>query len=204
MSYCDGQIQKDIVMDCKNIVVRGVEQEGVVINRSDIDFDKIVYDAANSSIIKQLPLKAGKRGYKVVIPTARPFSGTTTTLAEGEGRRSFTNTVGMAILANDPDVSENVIDSLANGSFVVIMENKNKNLNRTEATEKGFSTFQVYGLMQGLTATTLEEDKYSEITDSGWNVLLTETGVPKSGLFMFNTDASVTRQQFESLTEPTA
>lgn len=199
MAYCDGIISRDIEIDCDNLLQRGVEEIGVIINRQDIDFDNVEYSADNPSIVTALPLKAGKRGYRVVIPGANSFSGTGSTLATGTYRNTFNHTLGMVVLANDPDVTEDIIDGLANGQFVAVIENKNKNLNQTVATKKGFSTFSIVGLQQGLRATTLEEDRYSEETDGGWNVVLTETRAPKSGLFFFNTSIEATRTAFNAL-----
>ena len=48
----------------------------------------------------------------------------------GTYRSSFTNTVAIVILANDPDVSADVIDGLANGTYVVVLENKYKGLQK--------------------------------------------------------------------------
>lgn len=104
----------------------------------------------------------------------------------------------MIILGNDPDVCANVIDGLATGEFVCILENKYKNTNK--ATTPGDSAFQIYGYYQGLKAATLENDKYSEDTEGGWNVVLTETKSPKSALFYFDTDLATTRTKLETLT----
>jgi len=106
--------------------------------------------------------------------------------------------VGMVILDNDPDVCGDVIDSLASGKFVVILENKHKNINKKE--NAGDSSYQVFGYYQGLQASTLENDKYSEDTEGGWNVVLTETKTPKSALFLYKTDLDTTTKAFESLT----
>lgn len=200
MPYCDGLISQDILIDCDNLIQRGLEEEGVIINRRDVDWDNVEYDPINPSIVTSLPLKEGKRGYKVVIAANDPFNGTGTTLATGTARNTFNHTIGMLVMANDPDVTENIIDPIANGEFVVVVENKNKNLNHTEATKKGYSTFSIYGLMQGLRATTVEEDRYSEDTDGGWNIVLTETRSPKSGLFFFSTSIAATRTAFNALT----
>jgi len=199
MSYCDGLISKDVTIDCSNLMQPGLEAEGVIINRKDIDMDNVEYAADNKSIVSAIPLKAGKRGYKVVIPGSTPFNGTGTTLAEGTVRSAFNHTVGMVILANDPETTEKVIDGLATGEFVVIVENKNKNLGKEADKGKGNSAFSVYGLQQGLRATTIEEDRYSEETDGGWNVVLTETRAPKSGLFFYSGTIEGTRTAFEGL-----
>jgi hypothetical protein len=197
MGYCDGLISTDVSVNCANPVIPGIESRGVIINREDVDFDNIEYDATRSNVIKELPLKTGKKGYAIVIPGTQPFNGTTTTLEVATIRNTFTNNLGAIILANDPDVCRKVIDSLASGKFVVVFENKYKNL-RASSTP-GDSTFQIMGLSQGLVAATLENDKYSEDTQGGWNVVLTETGVPESALFFFDTNIANTRTNFNAL-----
>jgi hypothetical protein len=201
MGYCDGLIGKDIIVDCADPISKGIESNGVIINRDDIDWDsKVVYDADRGNVLTALGLKDGKRGYKIVIPGTQPFNGTTTTLEVGTIRNTFTNNVGAVILANDPDVVREVIDGLASGKFVVVFENKYKNLKAEE--NAGDSTFQIMGLLQGLVAATLENDKYSDDTQGGWNVVLTETGVPEAALFLYKDDLPTTRSMFESLTNP--
>ena len=201
MSYCDGIISQDILQDCENPVVGGVERTGIIVNRSDIDFSLTEFETgadARKNVITKIGLKDGKKAYRVVISTNQPFTGTITTLEVGTNRNTFTNNVGMVILNNDPDVCANVIDGLATGEFVCILENKYKNINKD--TNPGDSAFQIYGYYQGLSTTTLENDKYSEDTEGGWNVVLTEANSPKSALFYFDTDINTTRAKIESLT----
>lgn len=207
MGYCDGLIEQGIEPSCDNPIVGGIEANGVIVNRKDIDFAKVVFepDSAGSPIVKgrknviqTLPLKDGAKAYPIHVPTNQPFNGTTTTLEAGTNRNTFTNNVGFIILDNSPDVCEKIIDGLATGEFVVIYENKFKNLNKE--VNAGDSAFQIVGYYQGLKASTLENDKYSEDTEGGWNVVLTETKVPKSALFLYNTDLDTTRTQIESLT----
>lgn len=198
MGYCDGLIKSGIEPSCDNPIVGGIEANGIIINRKDIDLSKVVFDKTRKNVIQTLPLKDGAKAYSIHVPTNKPFTGTTTTLEAGTNRNTFTNNVGFTILDNSPDVCEQVIDGLATGEFVIIYENKYKNLNKE--TNPGDSTFQIVGYYQGLRATTLENDKYSEDTEGGWNVVLTESKVPKSALFLYNTDLETTRKQVESLT----
>lgn len=196
-NYCEMVISMDLKADCDNRISKGVEHRGVIMNRDDIDFDLLTRNSSRPNVIESLIMKSGKRGFEVVIPSTTAFSGTGTTLAEGV-INTFTNTVGMIILANDPDVTGEIMDGLANGSFVVIIENKFKNTNKV--TNPGDGVFQIYGLHTGLRATTLENDKYSDDTLGGWNVVLTEDGAPSSGVFLFKTNLKTTRTIFESLT----
>lgn len=199
MALCDEIITQDIQNDCDNPIVGGIEPNGVIINRQDIDYDNVVFDDTRKNVIKALPLKAGARGYKVYIPGSTPFAGTKATMEKGTNRNTFTNDLAMIVMNNDPDVCAKIIDAIANGSFVVIYENKFKNINK--ATNPGDSAFQIVGYYQGAKAETLENDKYSEDTEGGWSVLLQETKSPKSGLFLFDTDIATTRELIESLTE---
>lgn len=103
------------------------------------------------------------------MPGSTPFTGTNTALAVGTYQNTFTNTVNMVILANDPDVCADIIDGLANGEYVVILENKAKNLQKEE--NPGDSAFQIYGYYQGLKAAEISNDKYSEETDGAGQYL---------------------------------
>lgn len=170
-------------------------------NRADVDFGAVTFNATRKNVIETLALKTGKKGYKVQVFGATPFTGTNTTLATGTYRNTFTNTVNMVVLANDPDVCNDIIDGLANGDFVVVLENKAKGLNKTE--NPGDSAFQVYGYYQGLKAAEIGNDKYSEETEGGWNISLQETKVPKSALFLYKTSYDATKTLVETLTKPT-
>lgn len=197
MAVCDNFIKQGISPSCDDPLVQGVEQRGVIINRDDIDFSAAVFNATRKNVIETIALKAGKKAYEVVVMGSTPFTGTNTALATGTYRNTFTNTVSIVILDNGPDVCENVIDGLANGEFVVILENKFKGLQKEE--NPGDPAFQVYGWYQGLRASEMTNDKYSEDTDGGWAVSLQETRAPKSGVFLFKTDYETTEAAVESL-----
>jgi hypothetical protein len=195
---CDNAIKRDIVANCDDPIVPGLEQEGVIMNRKDVDFSTVAFNATRKNVIETLALKEGKKAYKVVVLGSTPFTGTNTALATGTYRNTFTNIVNMVILANDPDVCNDIIDGLANGEYVVILENKAKNLLKEE--NPGDSAFQIYGYYQGLKAAELSNDKYSEDTDGGWSVSLQETKVPKSALFYYKTDYDTTKTAIDTLT----
>lgn len=192
VNICETLIAKDIAIACEDIVSKGLEADGIIINRADIDFTKTVFDDENKSIIKQLVLKSGKKGYKVVQNGNTPFTGTTSSLTVGTYGNKWTHEVKIVVLANTPDVTEGVIDKLANGKFVLILRNV------TKGTD-GKGEYQVYGYAQGMTCSAGENDKYSEDTEGGWLMTLQETSAPKSAMFLYNTDSSTTAAQYESL-----
>lgn len=195
---CDNAIKRDIELNCDDPIVPGLEQEGVIMNRSDIDFSTVAFNTTRKNVIETLAMKSGKKAYKVVVSGGTPFTGTNTALTTGTYRNTFTNTVNMVILANDPDVCADIIDGLANGEYVTILENKAKSLQKEE--NPGDSAFQIYGYYQGLKAAEISNDKYSEETEGGWSVSLQETKVPKSALFYYKTDYDTTKTAIDTLT----
>lgn len=191
-NLCESLIAKDIDIACDDLVSKGLESDGIIINRADIDFSKTVFDSDNKNIIKTLVLKTGKKGYAVKQTGNTPFTGTKSELVVGTYRNTWTNTVQIVVLANTPDVCRDIIDGLANGKFVVILRNVTKG-------SDGKAEFQIFGYTQGLTCSAGENDKYSDDTEGGWLMTLEETSATKSGLFLFNEDSKTTAASYESL-----
>lgn len=198
MGVCDDQlIAQDITPNCDDPIVQGFEAEGVIINRSDVDFAASAFSDTNDNIIETLALKTGKKGYRIAVMGSQPFNGTNSVFAAGTYRNTFTHTVAFVVLNDGPDVRDKIIDGLANGEFVVVLENKFKGLQK--ATNKGAAAFQVYGWYQGLKPSEMSDGKYSEDTDGGWTVSLQETKSPKSGLYLFKTDYDTTAAAVKTL-----
>jgi hypothetical protein len=174
-----------------------MEPDGMIINRGDIDFAKCVFSSDNKNTITTLLLKAKKQGYPVVQLGQTPFTGTQTTLTTGTYHNTFQNQVQIVVLDNGPEVAQDIIDGLANGSFVMILRNLTKGA-------KGEAEYQVYGYYQGLHATEMNNEKYSEDTDGGWLVTMQESAAPKSALFFFDTDSTTTQAKYQSLMSPAA
>lgn len=191
-NICETIISKDIAVACEDMVSKGMEADGVLINRGDVDFTATVFDDTNKNIIKQLVLKTGKNGYAVMQPGNTPYTGTKSSLVVGTYRNSWTHEVQIVVLANTPEVAAEIIDRLANGKFLLILRNVTKGAD-------GKGEFQIYGYAQGLTCSAGENDKYSEETEGGWLMTLQETSAPKSAMFLFNTDSETTTAQYESL-----
>lgn len=198
MGLCDELLKRDIIPSCDDPVVGGIEKEGVIMNREDVDFSATTFSSTRKNVLESLVMKANKKGFRCVVPGKTPFAGSKTSLVEGKFRNAFDNTINIVILGNDPDVCSEIIDGLANGTYVVVLENKYKGLQKS--TNPGDAAFQVYGYYQGLSAATIENDKYSEETEGGWAVSLVEKRVPKSALFLFKTSYETTRTAVNALT----
>lgn len=189
---CDYKLAADLVANCESTSVSGVRNNGWIINSDDIDRDSCTRDASNPNILNTLVLKSGKKAHRMYVPGKTPFSGTNKALASGTYRNKFTKSVGLIILDNGPEVVKDIINPLANGSFVVILENK-------YGGKDGKNTFEVYGFEQGLSATAMSDDKYSEETDGGWSATLEESGAPSAGIYLFNDSVATTRTAITSL-----
>ena len=135
-----------------------------------------MFATGKSNVLEALVLKTGKKGYKCFVPGKTPFTGTKTSLNVGTYVNTFNNEFAIVILDNGPETSESIIDGLANGTFVVVYENKHKGTTKDAA-------FQVSG----------------EETEGGWKAVLTEERAPKSGLFLHKTDYETTKALFDSL-----
>ena len=192
MAICDYLISKAISVDCENQSVAGLEPNGLIINRDDIDFSATTFNAQNPNIIETLVLKSGKKAYDIIQQGATPFTGVASNLNVGTYRNTWTHDVPIAVLGNDPDIAANIIDKLSNGTFVAILRNVQKGTT-------GNAEYQVYGYAQGLRASEGVNEKYSEDTDGGWLITLQEQRAPKSAMFFFDTDAATTATAYEAL-----
>ena len=192
-NLCESLIKAAITASCDNPIMRGMESDGVIINRADIDFGNCT---VTGNTISALVLKSGKVGFPVYQMGNTPFTGTKVTMVAGTYKNKFQNEVVIAVLDNGPDVSAKVIDGLANGTFVVVLRNLHKG-------EDGKSEYQVFGYYQGLKASAIENDKYSEELDGGWLVTLQESNAPTSGMFFYANSAAATATAYEALTVTT-
>ncbi len=188
---CDKLLAANIAPDCANPQVAGVEADGIIINRADIDFDSCVKDETNPNIVKTLALKSGKKGYSIYQQGNSPFTGTNTAFTAGTYTNKFVKQVNFVVFDHSADCSHNIIDQLANGSFVVILKNKYRGSDSK-------SKFEIYGFEAGLKQSEGTREAYSEDTDGGWSVAMQETA-PTSGIFLFNTDLTTTESAIESL-----
>lgn len=189
---CSSLIAKDIDFACDEIGIRGVESDGIIINRNDIDFASSV---PTGNVISDIVLALGKKGYKVIQLGNSPFTGTQSSLNVGTYINTWNHTVSFVVLGNGQDVCDDIIDGLANGTFVVILRNKNRGTD-------GKDEYQVYGWYQGLRATEITNEKWSEETEGGWLVNLQEQRATKSGMFFYNTDSATTAQAYNALLNP--
>jgi hypothetical protein len=167
---CEKYITSNIESGC-SADNAGYERQGYIINRSDIDLEKVSYDADYNGIVTTLPLLSGKKAYKLIVPPRTPFSGTKTEFNQGTYINTFNHTVAFVLLNSGPDASK-VADILANGEFVILLQSKTK-------STKSF--WEVYGLRQGLQMSSATREPWNDDTRTGWSVEMQESGSSSAG-----------------------
>lgn len=193
-NICESLISACIAANCDNPLFSGVDGLGYIANFADIA--DVTYDSTNPSIINSITMAPGATQgtttcfYTIQQLGKQPFEGSQTEMTEGAYGNRFTNTINFAVVDNGPDITENIIDKLANGKFVVILKND------YEGT--GNAKYSVYGIKKGLKAATITRELYGD-NDSAWIVSMTEENAPKSGLFFYNTDEATTDGDIENL-----
>jgi len=165
------------VEDCDNIGFAGVSNTGWIANYADID--TVTYDSNNGNIVDGITMKTENNESKCFFPMTvmgnQPYQGSNTSLVIGDYGNRFTHVVNISILDNSPKLSNEVLDNLANGRFVVILENDFKDANNT-------NRYSIYGLAKGLKATNISRDLYDN--EAAWICELSEEGNPKSETFV--------------------
>ena len=190
MAVCDDVIAYDVEVDCAELPVAGLEDDAVLINRADIDFDACVFDGTQTNIITDLVLKTGKRGYKVK-QMKTSFNGTKWEQSEGTYRNGAKHT--FAFVNPDRSAKGKELDSLIlNGKFVAVIENK-------AAPDNG--KFEILGFGTGLSVPAIARDYVAnEVGGVTAITLASMENEPKAPYCYYKTSLVVTRAAFESLT----
>lgn len=133
----------NLALDCAKPRIKGYEQIGLIILKSDIDLTTTSVDAANPRIITALALKAAKKASVIYNSknTPLPFNGTQT--AYNREADAYDKTVQFYYEGIGGSVSKNAIETLKDGDYIVILERKSK---------YGIGSFQVFGWQKGLSA----------------------------------------------------
>lgn len=186
--FCEHLIAADIAANCASPIRAGVEAVGYIINKADI---KSVTE--EDGIVSVIDLLSGKRAYQIQQLGQQPFNGTNNEFVEGDYMNTFNKTVAFAILNNSPSVSKDIIEPLANGEFVVIIENKYK-------VDSLQNAFEIIGLEAGARMSSANQNKYDN--QSAWTVELLESEVPTANKFVWNETYVKTKEMLDNLLVP--
>lgn len=196
MNLCEKLLAGCIGADCDNPIFSGMESKAWIWNKSEIA--SLTYDTQNPNIVTDITMKevsAGVNavGYTITQLGKQPFSGTNTSMVEGNTSNKFNEVFSFVVPDNSPAAAM-LLDNIANGKFVVVVKNE-----YTGSDNKG--VYQIYGAKKGLVATAMERDAYGEDTDGGWAVTLTAENTPNSAMFVYKTDLQTTETFLDSITD---
>lgn len=176
---CDSVIDRCIERDC-NPVFKGVESIAYVFNKKEIaSFTGPT--SADPNVVTAITMGTDELnnnyvGYRIEQYGRTPFTGTTVEMVEGTFANKFTNTFQFMIPDNSPEAAA-LVDGIANGSLVAVIKNS-----YTGGDDRG--QFQILGMQKGLKVSAVACDKYSDDSEGGWIVTLTEEGASKSAIFL--------------------
>lgn len=176
---CDNLIKADIKKNCEEPLTQGVERTAWIVNKSHVDYGTIEFKSSNE--ISNLPIP-GAKAYEVIQSGEKPFDGTNSAIEVGAQGGSVTHQIKIYVPNTGPEVCRDIVDPMLDGSFVMIQENRFKNLRSTD--NAGGAAFQVYGFHNGLSLTEGSRPIYDDSGLGGWIITLTESKAPKSGMYL--------------------
>lgn len=139
---CDGLLTSDILFDCANSMVGGIEVNVLMVNHSDINKSAVTFDASNKMIMTNFQLKAGKTGY--LFQGVKQVNSLKFELVKKEmGPDKFKHTFAGTILNFSAENKERLMELSEGGKVAVIVELKWKGTAAADA-------FQVAGYDSGL------------------------------------------------------
>lgn len=182
---CLGVISANIDEDCDNPRVIGYEDTAIIVNRSDIDWTAITFDASNRRIVDNIVLLTGKKPYVIYNPRlSNPsFNGTQTELNADNGH--YTKTLQFYYKGIGGVAAATVVEPLAKGEYVVILQRKD---------HSGHGSFPILGLQNGIYATEQVQD---ETTGCWLNTMAIDE--PYAETELFKTDYAATKALFDAL-----
>lgn len=182
---CLGVISANIDEDCDNPRVIGYEDTAIIINRSDIDWTGVTYNSSNPRIVEALALISLKKPYAIYNPRLADASFNGTQTALNADTRHYTKTLQFYYKGIGADAAANVVEPLAKGEYVVILQRKD---------HSGHGSFQILGLQNGIYATEQVQDEAT-----GYWLMTMVIDEPFAETELFKTDYAASKALFDAL-----
>jgi len=188
---CTGLLGGDILADCDNAPVGGIEVNVLLFNRLDIDKTATTFDGANKLLITNFQLLSGKTGF--LLEGVKQINGLSEELVKKEtGPDAFKHLLS-AMVINPSVANRKELQNLSEGASVAAMvELKWKGVSQAEAFILG--GFEAGLELNVLTRNTKEND--GSITFELSSVDGFEE--PKQTLTVLETDYATTKAAFDA------
>ncbi len=188
---CEGLITADILFDCANPSVGGLETDVLLINAEDINIATTTTDSTNKIKLTNLALKATKTAF--LLQGVKQINGTSYELVKKEfGPDKFKHMFTGVILNPSAANKLQATHLSEGGKYVVVVEQKWKGASNADA-------FQVYGLKSGLELMTLVHN--SKENDGTISFTLESTEgfeEPTVPMTLLETDYATTKTAFDA------
>lgn len=133
---CKGLLTGDILFDCDNAMVAGLEVNVLLFNHKDIDKVASTFSATQKTKVTNFALKAGKTGY--LLQGVKQVNALRFELVKKElGPDKFKHTFAGVILNLSTENKEQLLEMSRGGLYAVIVELKWKGTGNTEAFQLG-------------------------------------------------------------------
>jgi hypothetical protein len=144
---CTGSLTADIIFDCANAPVAGIEQNVVLINKDDIDIAATTISATNRIMVTNLQLKPGTTGY--LLTGVKQSNGKAWELVKKENAPDKFKHTFSGVIFNPGAENKQQADQLGKGGkYVAVIEQVWKGEDSAEA-------FEILGLSSGLELSTM-------------------------------------------------
>ena len=179
----------NIATDCDEPRIKGYEQIGLIILKSDIDLTATTVSGSNGRIIDNLALKEGKTAAVVYNSKKNPlpFNGTQTVYNRDADQ--YDKTVQFYYEGIGGAAALAVVEPLKDGDYVLILERKHKVL-------AGTGSFQVFGWQKGLSAGN-EGGAQVQDEETGYWLMTMTTQEPYAEIEWLDTNYATTKAAFD-------
>ena len=144
---CTGNLTADILFDCVNAPIGGIEQNVILIKKEDIDVAATTIDASSRVLVTNLQLKPGKTGF--MLTGVKQSNGKAWERVKKENAPDKFKHTFSGVIFNPSAVNKQQADSLSKGAkYVVVIEQVWKG-------EESADAFEVLGLSSGLELMTM-------------------------------------------------
>lgn len=188
---CEGLITADILFDCDNPSVGGLETDVLLINAEDLNIATTTVSGTNKILLTNLALKATKTAF--LLQGVKQINGTSYELVKKEfGPDKFKHMFTGVILNPSAANKLQATHLSEGGKYVVVVEQKWKGASNADA-------FQVYGLKSGLELMTLTHN--SKENDGTISFTLESTEgfeEPTVPMTLLETDYATTKTAFDA------
>ena len=142
MEECEGLLTGDILFDCDNPPVGGIEVNVLLANKSDVDYATTTFDPANKTICTNLQLLPEKTGYYIQ-GVKQVQKGSSELVIKESGPNKHKHTFAGVALNFSRENKLQLQSMSEGGSFIAVLELKWKGVDNKDA-------YQILGLKSGL------------------------------------------------------